>query len=337
MMKIPKGKPVHKELSSSFVDLEKLLEEMDKSGFSGLIELVGVRSECEILVEDGTACNARIARGDNIRIGRSLLNEIIHLSHQDNLLISTYQLPPDMVVLVSSFLGSERIYENLSAEFTDPNKLITKFENEGGNYFIEVLFQKNLGSGMLFIHDGQLVDGLLSLLGKNLTQGQAAIQGICEGARELGAVFNVYQGEIGTEIGAARADTPSAGELEDVFSVLIGEFETVISEGGRKKLNFNSFLRECCLAMAEKHPFLDPFAAEFEYHDGRVTLHSQEDADALARGVFDLLQAMISRLREMDLPFPSDEYPQNVTRTLEEKHSQTLASLQLDEYLNLLQ
>jgi hypothetical protein len=53
-MIIPKGKPIHKELSSSFVDLAKLVEELRTNGFSGTIDLVGLKHEGEILMEHGS-------------------------------------------------------------------------------------------------------------------------------------------------------------------------------------------------------------------------------------------------------------------------------------------
>jgi len=335
-MIIPKGKPVHKELSSSFVDLAKLIEELRANAFSGTIELVGLKHEGEILLEHGSVVMIRI-QGEESFLGKQHLNAVLKLAKRENLLISTYMLPPESVVFLCDFLQSERIYENLSSEFTDPKGLITKFEQEEGDHFIEVIFQKNLGAGILFIQDHHLMDALLSILGKDLTTGDTAIQDIIDGARELGAAFNVYRGRVADATSPAAGSPEFAlGEIQTVLNFLLVQFDKTIPRENRKGFDFDSFIREALLEMAEKYPFLDPFAAEFVFKGGQLELSTNENHRSLLEGSFALIQALLERLKTRNIAFPLDAYRQTAIEVLKENHAEALGKLRIEQSLNSL-
>jgi len=335
MTKLPKGTPIHKELSSSFVDLGKLLEELRNNGFSGLVEMVGLRAEGHLLIENGMIIDLHFTGEKEIH-GRQHVDSVHQMAKADNMLISTYQLPPESVVLLSGFLGSEKIHENLSSEFTDPDKLISKFAKEGGEYFIEVLFRKNLGTGLLFIQEGEVVDALLSLLGKSLSKGPAAVTGIIEGASELGAVFNVYKADIDTgQLGAAGFAIPKE-QLEEMIGVVMGTFHETVQRVANKRINYDLFFREACLTLAEKYPFLDPFAAEFVYKDGQVSLVPAEAPEAIASGAIALVRYMIGNLGESGIDFPVEEYSAATIEALKEKHPEAAGVVGLPKMLKSL-
>jgi hypothetical protein len=336
MIKLPKGNPTHKELSSSFVDLGKLLEELRNNGFSGLVEMVGLRSEGNLLIENGMIIDLHFS-GEKELHGRQHIDAVHKMSRADNMLISTYQLPPESVVLLSGFLGSQKIHENLSSEFTDPDKLISKFAKEGGEYFIEVLFRKNLGSGLLFIQDGEVVDALLSLLGKSLSKGKAAISGIIEGASELGATFNVYRAEIDTgQLGSAALGIPPE-QLEAMVGILMSGLQESMERVAHKKINFDLFLREACLALAEKYPFLDPFAAEFSFKDGQLQLLATDAPESIAKGAMALVQHMIRKTADSGIEFPLNEFVEKAGEALASDHSEAAGQLGLHKMLKSLE
>ncbi|HPJ72346.1 MAG TPA: hypothetical protein PK636_06660, partial [bacterium] len=259
-MIIPKGKPVHKELSSYFVDLGKLLEELKGNSFSGFIEMVGVKHEGEILLEGGAVANVRI-RGDVNLLGRQHLGAILQIGRKENLLISTYQLPPEAVFFISRYLGSEKIHENISSEFTDPKKLLSRLENDPNDHFVEVVFQKNIGYGLLFVQEGQPVDALISLLGKDLIAGETAIKEIIDGSRDLGATFNVYRSTAQEAEPTPSEVEISRDEIQAVMEALLNEFRKDFPADNKRGLEFNHLFQESCLELADKFPFLDPFAA----------------------------------------------------------------------------
>jgi hypothetical protein len=181
------------------------------------------------------------------------------------------------------------------------------------------------------------MDALLSILGKDLTTGETAIQDIIDGARELGAVFNVYKGRV------ADATSPSAGspefalgEIQTVLNFLLVQFDKTIPREGRKGFDFDFFIREALLEMAEKYPFLDPFAAEFIFKGGQLELNTGENHRSLLEGSFALIQSLLERLRTRNIPFPLDVYRQTALDVLRENHTGALAKLRIEQSLNSL-
>lgn len=352
MITIPKGKPVHKELSSSFVDLEKLIAELGANGFSGMVELMGVHQEGAILLEAGVVTNLRL-RGDTTLLGKQQLPALLTAVRKENILISTYALPPESVFFLSAFFHADRVYGNLPSDFTDPKKLITKFEQEPGEYCLEAIFQKNLGVGLIFIMEGHISEALLSLLEKDLTTGPSAVKEIIEGAHELGATFNVYKGSLSlataepapfTEPEPVSAPQSSAvgssldgEEMEVLAGVLLGQFPLHSGIGEKKDVSFQVMVREACLALAEKHPFLDPFAAEFSYKDGRAEIKSSEPAESILSALGDLVGELARVAQEKKAPIRAEEYLHAVSEVLAGIGTPALAAIDLGPYLKSLE
>lgn len=344
MIRIPKGKPVHKELSSTFVDMRKLLEELKSTGFSGVVELVGLKHEGEILLDNGTATNVWI-RGDQELLGKHNLAKVLDLGKQETLLISTFMLPPESVAFLSGFLGSQLVLEHLSSEFTEPRKLINKFEQEQGDFFVEVTFQKNLGSGMIFIQDGQAMEAIMSLMGKELITGESAIRELIDASRELGAIFNVYKGQL--QAAPAPEEPPPAPpapvepeislpEVTAIQQILIGRFEQDLARENAKAIDFDVFFRESCLDMADTFPFLDPFAAEFCYRGGQLQIDSVEAVPVLVKGGIALIQNMLERLGKKKMAFPLEAFRTGSIEQLKQQHGQAMDVLKLDDLINSL-
>jgi hypothetical protein len=66
---------------------------------------------------------------------------------------------------------------------------------------------------------------------------------------------------------------------------LLGVFDSVYSARNNKNNNFSKLLRKKFMDHLERYEFLDPFAAEFEYHDRKVTFTGKTDDGELSRGV----------------------------------------------------
>ncbi|MBP7864643.1 MAG: hypothetical protein KA419_01730 [Acidobacteria bacterium] len=331
-MHIPKGKTVHKELSSSFVDFGKFLEELKKSSFSGLVELIGVKGEVEVLLDFGDVSNVRIQAGE-VKFGRDLIVEALRMASAENMLISSFCLPAESVALISCFLQGQKIYENLTSEFTDPEKLIAKYEQEKGEYCVEAIFTKNYGCGLVFLQEGHVVEALLSILDKDLTTGKPAVKEIVDGARELGATFNVYKGKIEATTAPAAGPVLPPAEVHAVIETLIAEFEKMAAKGARKDFNFDAFLRESCLQVADQHPFLDPFAAEFLYKGGKMELNTVEPPHKVVDGVFRLILSMGERLQQSKQEFSREEYRKAVQAALA-GHEYVASELLVNKHLN---
>lgn len=79
----------------------------------------------------------------------------------------------------------------------------------------------------------------------------------------------------------AAADSKVLGMLEELMRI----FETLYCSKGNRKTDFNTLIRKKFVQNAERFAFLDPFAAEFEYVDGRIVFKGAAPGAELVRGV----------------------------------------------------
>ena len=79
-----------------------------------------------------------------------------------------------------------------------------------------------------------------------------------------------------------------------MWQELLGRVELVIDQLGGKG-SFSSAFRRVMVEEAPRFPFLDPFAAEFEYKHGVVSLDGPAD-EQLSEGLGVCLNETISRL-----------------------------------------
>ena len=81
-------------------------------------------------------------------------------------------------------------------------------------------------------------------------------------------------------------------------------FERVVNSEKKIKNDFTLLLKNKFLEQAGKYPFLDPFAAEFEYSDHKVVFTGDPGEKELLKGVTDSVKelaeemGLLGRLKE---------------------------------------
>ncbi len=84
-------------------------------------------------------------------------------------------------------------------------------------------------------------------------------------------------------------------ELTNVMSAVVAAVERGMTIAGRGS-SFPTALRAGLLAVTEQYPFLDPFAAEFEYHDKEIIFVGSAQPAEFANGLTEALRQMIEDL-----------------------------------------
>ena len=72
----------------------------------------------------------------------------------------------------------------------------------------------------------------------------------------------------------------------------------MVSESKAVKGDFQTCLKKKFVQHVDRYSFLDPFAAEFDYHDGAIDFNGKAEEAQLAEGV---LTALASLAKELDL------------------------------------
>jgi hypothetical protein len=84
-------------------------------------------------------------------------------------------------------------------------------------------------------------------------------------------------------------------ELTNLMSVVVAAVERGMTVAGRGS-SFPTALRAGLLAVTERYPFLDPFAAEFEYHDHEIVFVGSAQPNEFAAGLTEALRQMVEDL-----------------------------------------
>src|SRR5205823_14805179 len=85
------------------------------------------------------------------------------------------------------------------------------------------------------------------------------------------------------------------GDLTGLLSSVIAAVERGMTVAGRGS-SFPTALRAGLLAVTEHYPFLDPFAAEFEYHDREIVFVGSAQPSEFANGLTEALGQMVEDL-----------------------------------------
>jgi hypothetical protein len=156
--------------------------------------------------------------------------------------------------------------------------------------------------------------------------GAPALAAMSEAAESFGAVFDVYSGpqpvlipekaesatapepvppgdSAAARVADARAGLDGDGDALAPLVVLMSEVVGAIEQVVTARDGPGSFaieLRAGQLEVAEAYPFLDPFAAEFEYHAGEIAFVGSVDAEEFAVGLGEALHVTVSALARRD-------------------------------------
>jgi hypothetical protein len=94
------------------------------------------------------------------------------------------------------------------------------------------------------------------------------------------------------------AEIIEGGNLQDLLKVLqdtISTIETVV-DGLIKKGTFSSELKRTLVKKSNEYPFLDPFAAELKYEDGKIVFTGNTAIHELTKGLGECLGLTIEAL-----------------------------------------
>jgi len=296
-MLLPKGEVVHKNLSTSYTNLNGLLVSLKSEDFSGYVKMGFMDYEAVLFMDSGDIINAFEETGDRKRVGQSAINNILSKSKGKDGVISVYQLSPEMVTVLASTVKREILYKDLSTDFTSLQRLIDKLSEKGHTGYIEVSLKGGKKTGVIFFQEGEPIETILTSNEGSLVSGRDLLGRVLEEAQGAGVVFNVYRADMAASSNNLT-EMIDGGDLQDLLRVLqdtISSIETVV-DGSIKKGTFGAELRRALVQKSNEYPFLDPFAAEFSYDNGKIVYTGNPDTRELTRGLGECLGLSIEAI-----------------------------------------
>ncbi len=285
-MILPKSDPVYENLRTFFVEINNLLQALREDNFTGYVQITFWDYEGIIFIESGEIVNAFEESQGTKRGGEEAIEGILNQAKQKDGRINVYRLPPEMVAIFASTSMKEAAYKDLSTEFTSLDKLIDKLSKEELSGYIDITMNDKRGGGIIFFQDGVVVEAVICEDESNEIFGKDKLDQIIATVEQRGATFNVYRVEFESRPGiSSYKGTVDLQGVKDALQEILKTIEAVVDGISKQKGTFKEALNKSQLTKSEEYPFLDPFAAEFEYKNGKITLDANVSVETFINGV----------------------------------------------------
>jgi len=329
-MRVPKGKPIHEGLKTSYLNVGALLADLQEDNFTGYVEVLMGSYEAYVFLDGGALIGALEQTEATSRGGSEAISGLLVQAQQGGGIVSIYQHAPRTIQAIAGIVDSRAVHTGLSSEFTDLDKLVAKLcRDREAVWYVEVVVADERGVGVIFIQGGE-PDGVYSPTEGAMIVGGPALTAMTGDAESYGAMFDVYSAPSGPTAVAepapttpvvvaepvpevetipeptpsepallAEPDADALAPLVVLMSDVVGAIEQVVTARDGAG-SFAIELRAGQLEVAEGYPFLDPFAAEFEYHAGEIAFVGNVDAEEFAVGLGEALHVTVSALARRD-------------------------------------
>jgi len=322
MVVIPKRQPVLENLNIYYLDVRKLLEHFQGEIGSGGIYFKSHAAEGVIFFDQDQLVSGFFEDKDISISGNDAVERLLAAGDEYNFSVNIYQIGPEEVYYWASIPTAEKIYKDLSTEFTDLEGLIKKMSAEKMTGYIDVTIGNDKENGLIFLINGKIMGGSYSWGNGAPSPSKKNQDLLIQKTKELGGTFNVCRIPLKN---AQTDNEPVAGEVNHpeaaivMMEALLSIFEKVVHKKKKKKADFQKLLKQKFVEHADRFAFLDPFAGEFEYAEQKITLSGRVSDRDLVDGVVAVVKGMARELGLLpalmeNLGLWSEEYADELAR-----------------------
>lgn len=295
-MLLPKGQAVFEQLNTSFAQLEAMLGELNNDRFTGYVQVIAWNYEGILLLDTGNLVSAVEDSKGQRRVGPAAASAIAIKAREKDGTINVYRLSEEMTELLAGAVKSELVFKDLASDFTSLDKLIAKLSGEKHTGHVEIRQNDGQQNASIFLRDGQVIESLMAKDGAVLS-GSRAYEAALNCAAQETALFSVYRADLAKAL-ASGDEMVGSIALHDTLSLwqdILQQFENSVDPLTKQGAFLIALKREF-VEHAKRFPFLDPFAAEFEYRNGEVQFAGQAPVTQLNHGLSECLAQSLRRL-----------------------------------------
>ncbi|RTZ98669.1 MAG: hypothetical protein DSY89_09290 [Deltaproteobacteria bacterium] len=292
MIVIPNWKALTVGLYSDFVDIKKLVQYYQGVDGNHGIHFKSVSTEGILYYDhfDYLGGGLQSSAGkelDTVDVTRKL----IRLSADNSFSLTVYRIDPDDIYFWASLFDTRPLYKDLKSEFTNLASLIKKMKAEGLTGYIETFFEGELG-GAVFFRSGQVIHSACFIdekLPERLPARDRVLAALLYFSQKKSGVFNVREIASTRQLKGQKeeSDIFNAHVTSRMLESLLKSLKGVMAGKNGHGFDFNILLKKKFIKKADKYRFLDPFAAEFQYTEGKVVYHGDADWKQVAAAIFE--------------------------------------------------
>lgn len=297
MLVIPRENPTLGHMNSYYVQIPRLIEHFQGEVGCGALHFKSPSTEGILFFDKDEILNGFVAGRNGESIGREVIEQLIQSTESTNYILSVYQIRTEDIYFWSTIPEAKRVYQDLSTEFTDLEGLVKKMGTEALTGFIEVSIGHSQDGGLILFNNGQICGGSYSWgLGDSLRDDQD-LNRLIKLTKECGGLFHVSRMQpkdhaaepIVEELEAEELPPRPSLRILTAIEELMVIFERTARTLKHLDADFATLLNRKFVAKADKYPFLDPFAAEFQYADKKITFVGDTTDEELVRGLLEAI------------------------------------------------
>ena len=299
MVIIPREKPVIEDLNIYYLKIKRLFEHYQGEIGSGGVFFKFHSAEGVIFFDKDELLNGYFQDKDIKLTGNAAIDRMIEAEDDYNFSVSIFKIAQEEIYFWASLPSAKKIYRDLSTEFTDLEGLIKKMSSEKLTGYIDVSIGDGKEGGLIFISNGEIIGGSYSWGRGEPNPSKKNLELLIEKTKESSGIFHVSRIPMKSEqVESEQKESVSDTALDTLTMLeeLLGVFETVVSTGKKKNIDFSSVLRKKFVESAENYSFLDPFAGEFEYSGQKITFSGDAGEKELAEGVIESAKGLAEEL-----------------------------------------
>ena len=288
MLVVPKEKPVLTNLNTYYLKLDKLIEHCQGEMGAGAIFFKSASARGALYFDPDDILSGYFSDKNVELHGKSAAEQLMQAEFSYNFSIDIYRIPFENVYFWSSTPAAEKIYKDLSTEFTDLEGLIKKMGAEKLTGYIDILIGNGQESGMIFFAGGEIIGGSFSWGPVESDSVKASSKQLVEKTKKVGGIFQVCRFPVDAVQPSPPHAARTSGTPQNVLRMLeefLGIFETLYNTQKEKETDFNSLIRKKFVENAERFTFLDPFAGDFDFNDRKIRFSGNADDAELAHGI----------------------------------------------------
>ncbi len=288
MLAVPKEKPVLTNLNTYYLKLDKLIEHCQGEMDAGGILFKSPAVQGVVYFDSDNILNAYCSEKNTDLRGPAAVAQLLQANGTYNFSLDIYRIPFENIYFWSNTPTAERIFKDLSTEFTDLEGLMKKMRAEKLTGYIDILIGNGQESGMIFFGGGEIVGGSFSWGPVQSDSVKAASRQLVEKTIKIGGIFQVCRISMDPVPPSPAGLASAPGRRHHVLRMLeefLGIFETLYITQKDKTADFNSLIRKKFVENAERFTFLDPFAGEFDFNNRQIRFSGAADDAELANGI----------------------------------------------------
>jgi len=300
---VPKEKPIISNLNTYYIDIAKLIEHCQGEAGAGGIFFASPSAQAVIFFDQEEILNGYFRDKEEELTGDTAVSRLIESGANYNFTVNIYAISIGEVYFWSSLPSAERIYKDLSTEFTDLDGLIKKMSAEKLTGFIDVSIANGSEGGLVFLSNGEIVGGSFTWAQDQPAGTKANIDQLIEKTKTSAGLFQVSRIPVNNGANESVITADTGGQSPRALTMveeIMGIFETLFTTKKFKNTDLNSLIKKKFIEKAERFAFLDPFAAEFEYKNRKVLYSGNAEDKELLIGIVTSLKELAADLDIID-------------------------------------